>query len=106
MKMNEKYEKAKNCYECGSFINTYDKNNNSSETGLCIRIADCGGDSYYVRKNWKRCIFGNHGKKLLEEEIKIRDKNDFKRHVSFMEHLEHARKIVESWPEWKRNIRF
>jgi len=102
--MDNEYEKAANCYECCSYANIFNKENQSSNTGLCFRVADCAGGAYSVRKEWKKCIFGNHDRKLSLEEIKTRDEKELKDHISFNQHLERASKIVESWPKWEQNI--
>lgn len=97
------YESADNCYECASFVNIRD---GKTDYGLCCRLDDCGGEPYVVRKKQKRCIFGSPDKKLSLEEIRQRDKDELKNHEKFLRVLEHARKIMESWPKWKQEIKF
>jgi hypothetical protein len=95
-------ELAANCYECASFGNLGD---GKSIYGLCCRVADCSGSSYVVKKEQTRCIFGNADIKLSPEEISARDRSEQTEYDSMQRNFEDARKIVESWPRWKQEIR-
>jgi len=95
-------ELADRCYESVSFGNIGD---GKSEYGLCHRAGDCCGPTYAVEKGQTRCLFGNADRKLSIEEIRQRDERESEKYDSMQESFERARKIVASWPKWKREIR-
>ena len=99
-----KRETVKNCYECTSYHNTFNKNREIASSGLCMRIGDCGGGTYAVLKNQTICLFGNPDVKLSLEEIKLRDEEQAEKHKSFLNHINKARAIIEKWPKWKQNL--
>jgi len=102
--MKNNYLTARTCYECESFNNIFNKNQKTICFGTCSRLSDCAGESYLVKKENKKCLFANPDKKLSLEEIETRDEKDMKKYESFNEGLRRAKEIVNSWPEWKRNI--
>lgn len=91
----------KKCYECGDFVSCFEDSGILMSRGVCTLVSDY--PSFVGREEY--CAWGiSEGKRLSAEQILERDKKGSEKHLKFMASLERADKIVESWPEWKKNI--
>ena len=65
----------------------------------CYRYVDCPMCKYRTKHEFKKT-------QLTPEEMADLRPAEVaeEKHSSFIEHLEEAAKLVDSWPEWKRNV--
>jgi hypothetical protein len=88
---------AEYCGECEYCILT------PRDTGFCNRVDD-PDFVFPVSETRSQCLYERPGFKISREEQQRRKDKAIADDLCHKKHMEQISKMIDSWPEWKRNL--